>query len=238
MSFILDALKKSENARQRQAGPALFEVKVVPPRRTVPAWVVVAGILLVIYGVVLSWMLLRPQSAPPKTVPREASPAAAVPTARAGASAATPATAAGVRTSSQISAATPTGKIAGPEPTRPAASVGTTAGAPVSARPVAAPGRSAPNPADLLPAEPPRASGQSGSGLPLYAQIAAAPGADLPRLHLDLHVYDQNPSKRFVMINMHKLRQGDSLADGVTVVKIRPDGVVLSYQGRKFLLPR
>ena len=55
---------------------------------------------------------------------------------------------------------------------------------------------------------------------------------------MDLHVYDRNPRKRFVMINMHKLRQGDTLPDGVTVVRIRPDGVVLSYQGRKFLLPR
>jgi len=33
MSFILDALKKSETDRQRQATPALFEVKVAAPRR-------------------------------------------------------------------------------------------------------------------------------------------------------------------------------------------------------------
>ena len=32
MSFILDALKKSETDRQRQASPALFEVKVAAPR--------------------------------------------------------------------------------------------------------------------------------------------------------------------------------------------------------------
>ena len=31
MSFILDALKKSENERQKASGPALFEVKVAPP---------------------------------------------------------------------------------------------------------------------------------------------------------------------------------------------------------------
>ena len=40
------------------------------------------------------------------------------------------------------------------------------------------------------------------------------------------------------MINMQTLRQGDSLPDGVTVVSIRPDGVVLSYEGRQFLLAR
>ena len=29
MSFILDALKKSENERQRQAGPSLADVRIV-----------------------------------------------------------------------------------------------------------------------------------------------------------------------------------------------------------------
>jgi len=36
VSFILDALKKSETDRQRQASPALFEVKVAAPRRKLP----------------------------------------------------------------------------------------------------------------------------------------------------------------------------------------------------------
>jgi hypothetical protein len=36
MSFILDALKKSETDRQRENGPALFEVKVAPPRTGLP----------------------------------------------------------------------------------------------------------------------------------------------------------------------------------------------------------
>ena len=103
----------------------------------------------------------------------------------------------------------------------------------------------APNPADLAPAiQPPASGGSAGLAagaqgpLPLYAEIAAQPGSDLPRLHLDLHVYDPDPSKRYVMINMHILHTGDSLPDGVTVVAIRPDGVALSYRGREFLLPR
>ena len=32
MSFILDALRKSEHARQRQTGPGLAEVPVAPTR--------------------------------------------------------------------------------------------------------------------------------------------------------------------------------------------------------------
>ncbi|MGH8296159.1 MAG: general secretion pathway protein GspB [Steroidobacteraceae bacterium] len=40
------------------------------------------------------------------------------------------------------------------------------------------------------------------------------------------------------MINMHELGEGQSLPSGVHVDAIRPDGVVLSYRGKRFLLPR
>ena len=61
MSFILDALKKSESDRQRQHGPALFEVRVAPPRTRLPLWAIaIAALLVVNLGVVL-WMLLRHQ---------------------------------------------------------------------------------------------------------------------------------------------------------------------------------
>src|ERR1700733_8101801 len=59
MSFILDALKKSESDRQRQSGPALFEVKVAPPRTRLPLWAIaIAALLAVNLGIVM-WMLLR-----------------------------------------------------------------------------------------------------------------------------------------------------------------------------------
>ncbi len=45
MSFILDALKKSEAERQRQTGPTLLELRVTQPRRRYPAWALWVGIL-------------------------------------------------------------------------------------------------------------------------------------------------------------------------------------------------
>jgi hypothetical protein len=41
-----------------------------------------------------------------------------------------------------------------------------------------------------------------------------------------------------VIINMHKLHEGDSTPEGVRVESITPDGAVLSYHGSRFLLPR
>src|SRR3954471_24690228 len=64
MSFILDALKKSETDRQRQASPALFEVKVAAPRRRFPLWAVGLAVLLGVNMLVLGWVGLRPPAAP------------------------------------------------------------------------------------------------------------------------------------------------------------------------------
>ena len=65
MSFILDALKKSENERQKQNGPALFEVKVAPPASRFPMWAVVVGALLGVNLIVLIVVLLLRDRADP-----------------------------------------------------------------------------------------------------------------------------------------------------------------------------
>jgi hypothetical protein len=75
------------------------------------------------------------------------------------------------------------------------------------------------------------------SGVPLYQDAALVPGAHIPELRLDLHVFAAKPQERFVMINMHKLHEGDNLPEGVHVESITPDGVVLSSNGSRFLLP-
>ena len=76
------------------------------------------------------------------------------------------------------------------------------------------------------------------SGVPLYQELTTTPGTQLPQLRLDLHVFAGRAEDRFVMINMHKLREGDSLPEGVHVDSITPEGAVLSFNGTKFLLPR
>ena len=257
MSFILDALKKSENARQRQAGPALFEVKVSAPKRGPPTWAVLIGSLLLINAAVLGWLLLR-RPVPPAGAARAAAanpprpslpgaPAPASATARASGTAG-PSAAPGTASQSGSDTNTPvaTARAPGGSPPLSAASAAqpdeATAQPPLPADAAAGPGPASTdtNPADFAPAaQPPGPATQRGdAGLPLYEDLATAPGVSLPPLHLDLHVYDPDPRKRYVMINTQMLRQGDSLPDGVTVISIRPDGVVLSYEGRRFLLPR
>jgi general secretion pathway protein B len=228
MSFILDALKKSESDRQRQNGPALFEVKVTPRRRMLPLWAITIGVLLAVNLVIVAWMLLRHPRAeaavsvtPPPLVASTAAASAPV-------------------QQQPLPAPLVVPPAAGSQPVSPLA---VPASAPYPAGPAAAGGAAdEPNPEDYAPAqEQPRMKGShvergTVEGVQLYQDATAAPGAHIPTLRLDLHVYADHPQDRFVMINMHKLREGDALPDGVRVESITADGAVLSYNGSRFLL--
>ena len=100
------------------------------------------------------------------------------------------------------------------------------------------------NPDDYAPAQPSDSSPFKGhmrrgteSGLMLYQDLAVTNGANLPELRLDMLVYDPKPQNRFALINMHKMREGEGIKD-VRVEAITEDGVVMSHNGTKFLLPR
>jgi general secretion pathway protein B len=81
-------------------------------------------------------------------------------------------------------------------------------------------------------AQPPRAA--PAESLPTADEVSARGG--LAPLHLDLHVYDNQPARRFIFVNSHKYREGDTLQEGPVIEKITPDGAVLSYQGSRFKL--
>ena len=48
MSFILDALKKSEAERARKTGPQLLDLRIASPRRRLPLWVIVMVVILLV----------------------------------------------------------------------------------------------------------------------------------------------------------------------------------------------
>jgi len=232
MSFILDALKKSEAERQRQAGPALLEMRVVAPQRRLPLWAIALGILLAINVLVLGWFALRPGT--PGTAPTAAPAASATAALRAGGRLAAPAA------------------VAPPDALPPATGAGAlgsgaegTAAARVSASPDRAAAEADVSDADLEPAVASAAPGAASTqaaggaheepanhGLQNYAELAGR----IPQLRLDLHVYSANPAERYAFINMHRLREGDTTPEGVQVKQITRDGVVLDYRGTGFFL--
>jgi general secretion pathway protein B len=73
---------------------------------------------------------------------------------------------------------------------------------------------------------------------PSIYEIRASDTRNIPELHLDIHAYDDDPSGRFVFINMVKYREGSRLDGDLIVSEITPDGVVLDHEGQLLLLPR
>lgn len=247
MSFILDALKKSESDRQRQGGPALFEVKVAAPRHALPYWAVAIAALFVANLAVVAWLVLRHAAAPveaPARVPARVEAEAPSSPAPPASPPAAPGAAAAAATPAPGAPGTPPA-TAQPVVARAAPGVVTAAPGPAApAGSTAAAAEPAPNPDDLAPAAEPPASAPSGrvkrgtdAGVPLYQELAATSGSQLPQLRLDLHAYAERAEDRWVLINMHKLHEGDSLA-GARLERITPEGAVLSYQGSQFLLTR
>ncbi len=220
MSFILDALKKSEAERQRQIAPGLMVSPTAPARRRLPPWAVALLGLLALNLVVLGAVFLRrtPPAQPPIAAP-------AVPaTARSVGVGGTPraAQAPPVDDAPVFAPEVPVG--AADNPIVAAARARLDAKAPPSARPP---------PHDAAADEAPAQA----AALPTLAMMHFD-GDALPPLHLDVHVYAADPAARFVYINARKYTEGSTLREGPTLVRIRRDGVVLEYRGKRFLLPR
>ena len=91
--------------------------------------------------------------------------------------------------------------------------------------------------AAIAPAAADRGSlrvGRDSSTLQSYNEVSGK----MPEVHLDLHVYSPNAAERYAMINLHKVREGETTAEGMRVIEITREGVVLQYQGTEFLLGR
>jgi general secretion pathway protein B len=213
MSFILDALKKSESERQRQQGPGLMDSGISARRRRLPAWAIIICVLLGINVVILAVMLLRQRT-----------PAAPAP-----APAPAPANVVAASTPSRTHfSPLDSGPVYAPEipVDQPEPGAGSTVqGAPASR-------------GQRSESAAPDSGAQDDEILPDISQVTLAGGQTLPDLHLDVHVYATRAADRFVYINMRKYREGAVLAEGLNVEHIRRDGVVLNYQGVRFLLPR
>ena len=210
MSFILDALRKSETERQHKGSAEFANVPTSDGRREgPPAWLWVLGALLLINLVVLVGLLLRPGVSPPATVAESPPP---------------------VETSAMSPAeALPRNdfesRVAAARENPPA--VEEVAPAPVEETPAAI----------EAPIEAPAPARRTGA-LPTIHEVRAQGRVSLPDLHVDIHVFSEVASDRFVFINMNKHKEGSRLPEGALVEEIRPDGVVLRMNDVSFLLPR
>jgi general secretion pathway protein B len=229
MSFILDALKKSEIERQRQTVPGPLETRVPRRRSALPRWAIALGVLFGINLLVLSFVLVR-----------KGAPAAPAPPSQAAAAIGAEAAPSAARHFSPLDAPpeyAPEIPVATSDPVSSAPAVtpirATLAGLAVPPKGTArAAGRSDPLLSDA------DANADSQEVLPTMSELNLTGAQALPEMHLDVHVYATTPAERFVYVNMRRYHEGNMLQEGPRLERIRRDGVVLDYQGLRFLLPR
>ncbi len=73
--------------------------------------------------------------------------------------------------------------------------------------------------------------------VPLLSEKNMSFQQQIPALNLNIHFYHQQTSQRFVMINLKKYKEQQKI-DQLTIQQITPDGVIFSYQNQKFKILR
>lgn len=225
MSFILDALRKSDAERQRAATPGLADVRYAKPRaRATTWWLPILIVVLTANGLFMAvqWFGRSADQPAPEPVVQVQAPAPVAETPP------LPDVRSLARESEfgepdfeppmEMERTTPPGQ-AMPEPA-----------------PTPMPFAEATAPVATAGARPSRII--QGDELPTAEQLIGAGTLNIPLLNLDLHVYSERPAGRFVVINTRKYKEGAQLTEGPTIESITINGVVLSSQGRRFTLPR
>lgn len=230
MSYILEALKKSEQERHIGHVPDLTVTQEPAPATRVTArWPWLLAVILLLNATVIGLLVWRPWQTPvPVVVGAERDPR--------------PAAGEGVSPvpigSTTAAASVPAAAAAAPAPIEPAASAAPsiTASAPID------PGSTARVAAVPAPEERPVTAARSPSDwratTPRWQDLPAEERSRLPVPRFDVHVFAQEPSRRFVLVNLKKYQEGDRLDQGVTLDAILAEGVVLSYQGQRYRVDR
>lgn len=223
MSYILDALRRSQAERERGRVPGLDAqpgagAAPPPPRPRVP-WRWWLAALLGLAAVLALWAWRTQPNAVPAAPPMPAANSSAADAAVATAPAPPPA------------ASTPAPTALAPAaPELPVV---------VSAPPTAAPAPALAAPALPVPAAPqvaPPVTNAAPPATPLAA-LTAEQRRELPALALGGSIWSDNAASRFVIVNGQVVREGDTAAPGVVVERIGPKTVLLRWRALRIEVP-
>ncbi|NJD05592.1 MAG: hypothetical protein FIA97_03735 [Methylococcaceae bacterium] len=227
MSYILEALRKSERERQLKQAPSLtaaVTAEASQPSRSWLPWAMVAALVL-LNGAALAVFLLSSRGAPGPAgekplqaeIARQATPAPVPP---------------------------PALVPARPQPASPAVALIPSPPPAVPTAPAEPAVAEAPTteerPAPLHPAATPRLADKPQRLRPVPAKPAAPtetgdpePAEDKPAYRINVLAYSSDPKDRFAVINMSRYVIGDRLPDGAVVDGIQADGVILVRGGKR-----
>lgn len=237
MSYILDALRKSQQARQPGTTPRTGAVHNISLALPVSGWWLALGVVLLfalLAAAYLFWRNVAGNLPSPASDSVTSGPAEAVP----------------------VPDSAPTSPVAVQKPVpvpeapakeiTPVADLAEQAKVPVPVAPpkkimAARPEKKSatirlPDAGKVVAAEP--ALPLVTDDTPLLQQMPQDFQHSLPSLAVTIHVYSHEESQRILFINNREYQKGSRMEGGIRVEDIVPDGAVLSFRGERFKLSR
>ena len=219
MSYILDALKKADRERTLGKVPDLETVDW-PARQQSRSqlWLWVLGALLVINGLFISLAVLDRTNTESLSQADVGQAPADSP-----------------RAPQAVPIARPPVESVLPETTRPRIPVSP----PVqqAAKPAMATPPAKQTPAKKPTRKPPATTGGE-FDIPEWRELSLDFRSRLTLPRIDVHVYADDPARRFIMADLKKYREGETLANGALLERIHPGSIQLNYDGTRFRVER
>ena len=229
MSYILEALKKSQAERQLGELPSIHAPQVqlhdgaasASARRT-PVWLALGGVTVAVAAALLLWQPWQAAATAPALTPGVLAQAVPAPM---------PVV---VPPAVPVSAPAPVKQVT---PVPPAATA-----APVHhARPVAepkqeTPGQAAPPPvAAPAPAVPPTPAAEE--SVPGMRDLPEPIQRQIPAIAIGGYIYSKNPADRLLLIDKVLRHEGEELAPGLVLEKLQPKAAIFSFKGYRYRVP-
>jgi general secretion pathway protein B len=76
------------------------------------------------------------------------------------------------------------------------------------------------------------------SGVPWWNDLSLEFRSGFTLPHIDVHVYSDEPGRRFILVDLQKFREGETLDSGAVLEEILPDSIQLYYQGTRFRMEK
>lgn len=233
MSYILEALKKSQAERQLGELPSihapqvqLHDAAASGAGRRAPVWLALGGVTVAVAAVLLFWQPWQAGTAAPAAAPAvlaQAVPAplpAIVPPA--------------VPVPVPVSAPAPVMQVA---PVPPAATAAPVHHArPVAEPPQERPGQAAPPVAAPVPAVPVPAPAAEES-VPGMRDLPEPIQRQIPPIAIGGYIYSKNPADRLLLIDKVLRHEGEELAPGLVLEKLQPKAAIFSFKGYRYRVP-
>jgi general secretion pathway protein B len=225
MSYILDALRRADAERERGEVPglqsqqhALLPDEDAPARPRLLVWAVVALSLALVAAI--AWNLLGRDTAPARAVGQVSPPPPLLPPAVPAAPTVLPSTVVAAPPPAASPAAVPVPAAAERRAARPAAPASATAAKRDTAR--------------STPASSARPAAES--RVYTVAELPEAIRREMPKLSVGGASYSNDAGSRMLIINGQIFHEGDRIAPGLELEKIRLRSALLSYKGYRYEL--